>query len=1127
MRFKSLTLFCIAGLLFNASLCAQSVESIKSSVDAINDSLSTSKLSDAQQVAVKEQVEHAQASLNEAAAAENQLLQYENTAENIDEKLTKLATETQNIKAESASSLKNQPLEQLDNKLMLLQAKQTNMLTQFDELQQQKTLLSRRPNAISDELNSTKNEIDLTVEALDKKPVGNDELDVQSHIVALQAKLLNLRSKVALLEREVATIPARQALVDAQVAHLKKQLEVGEIDIQQVQTQLEKQRTTGANLAIENAKRDVQQTEGSSVLNTIAKENLSLANNLQTIVLNTPQIDDNSLRLRQQQQNIKQSSQIVSQILATGQITDELGILLHRLRSGLPQESPLSNRLENINEEIVKHQLNLIVWQDNLRTINETKPYIALVSAKKSSALSTDINKLSQQEISTLGSLKTSQAVLLQQLIDAANNQLENLVDEKLMIVDVKNSTAELKALLDRRLVWLPSYTQLADNVLPYLMTSLQWYADSAAWAQVGHDLWQGINKNTLLSLVAVFLFALLLLLRPILKKSLGRLSMHIGNVGKDTHWATPLALFETIILALPLPLAIGAIAGLIRAGADDNVFSNAIVTALAAVSSLSLTLLFFRSMCRKNGIFVAHFAWSDKARAKLGELLTWFAWYQGLATFIFASAMASNQIELRYGIAIFAFITMSLGIAIFSFSFFKPKTGVAVNIVGHSPKSLLSQLAFPVMVIAPVLIGLMPLIGFFDTAVELLTKLFQSGVALIFVSIFYGIAMRVLMVAYRRYLLRKAKIRRAKQEAQRAQQEEKAASGEAVPELIPDSPSDNQEAERKMRKSAMGLSSLLFIAGLWFIWLPLLPALGIVNEIVLWQKDMTVDGIPSSEDVTLWNIIVSLLFLLGGFIAARNARGMLEISFFDKVSLDPGARYAAVTILGYVIMGTTLVLGLSQLGIDWSKLQWIVAALGVGLGFGLQEIVANFVSGLIILFERPVRVGDTVTIGDLSGTVSNIKIRATTITDFDNREVLLPNKSIITENVTNWTLHNPVTRLVVKIGIAYGSDTRAAKDLLLGVLEAHPDVLTNPAPSVFFTNHGESSLDFELRIFVDSPAKRLPVTHEINTLINEALSQNGFEIPFPQRDIHIIGASPNPLPEDKAVNTEPLDNKK
>ena len=255
---------------------------------------------------------------------------------------------------------------------------------------------------------------------------------------------------------------------------------------------------------------------------------------------------------------------------------------------------------------------------------------------------------------------------------------------------------------------------------------------------------------------------------------------------------------------------------------------------------------------------------------------------------------------------------------------------------------------------------------------------------------------------------------------------------------------------------------------------------------------------------MTLWSLLLAFAFVIGGVLASRNLRGLLQVGILQRLDLDPGTRYAVTTIVGYVVFGAGLVVGLAQLGIDWSKLQWIIAALGVGLGFGLQEVVANFVSGIIILFERPVRVGDTVTIGELSGTVSDISIRATTITDFEKREVLLPNKAIITDTVTNWTLHDAITRLLIPIGVAYGSDVAAVRELLMKVVQSHPDVLALPAPTVFFVNHGASSLDFELRLFVATPSLRLTVKHDINAAINTALVDAGIVIPFPQTDVHL-----------------------
>ena len=181
------------------------------------------------------------------------------------------------------------------------------------------------------------------------------------------------------------------------------------------------------------------------------------------------------------------------------------------------------------------------------------------------------------------------------------------------------------------------------------------------------------------------------------------------------------------------------------------------------------------------------------------------------------------------------------------------------------------------------------------------------------------------------------------------------------------------------------------------------------------------------------------------------------------------------------------------------------MTGLSVGIGFGLQKIIANFVSGLIILFERPIRLGDYVTIGDQSGTVSRIQIRATTLSDLENREILIPNEALISERVTNWTLSNPVTRVTIHIGIAYGSDTDAAAELMLTTLKTMPKVLESPMPQVLFKGFGDSSLDFELRAFLRNFDDRVPVESDIHSAIYKALEDAGITIPFPQRDLHVV----------------------
>jgi potassium efflux system protein len=242
--------------------------------------------------------------------------------------------------------------------------------------------------------------------------------------------------------------------------------------------------------------------------------------------------------------------------------------------------------------------------------------------------------------------------------------------------------------------------------------------------------------------------------------------------------------------------------------------------------------------------------------------------------------------------------------------------------------------------------------------------------------------------------------------------------------------------------------------------------------------------------------------------LASRNLPGVLEIAVLQRLDMDAGARYAAITVTRYVIVTVGVLVTVNLLGVEWAKAQWLVAALGVGIGFGLQEIIANFISGLIILAERPFRVGDIVTVGGVSGNVARIRIRATTITDFDRKELIVPNKTFITEQFVNWTLSDQVLRVVVKVGIAYGVDPAVAQQILQDVVHANPRLTSEPAPQVLFTAFGDSALEFEVRAYVRTLQDSLPAQHELHMAINQALREAGIEIPFPQRDVHLRSVS-------------------
>ncbi len=229
---------------------------------------------------------------------------------------------------------------------------------------------------------------------------------------------------------------------------------------------------------------------------------------------------------------------------------------------------------------------------------------------------------------------------------------------------------------------------------------------------------------------------------------------------------------------------------------------------------------------------------------------------------------------------------------------------------------------------------------------------------------------------------------------------------------------------------------------------------------------------------------------------------------WLERSHMDHGARESVATISGYAGASLAVLVALSIAGMDFSKLAIIAGALSVGIGFGLQNIVSNFISGLILLFERPVRTGDWIIVGEVEGYVKRISIRTTQIMTFDRADVIVPNTELISGNVTNLMLHDLRGRLSVPVGVAYGSDTRKVEALLLEVAHDHPEVMGEgfgvSAPYVLFSQFGDSSLNFELRCFIANIDRRRRVISDINFAIDEAFREHEIEIPFPQRDIHI-----------------------
>ena len=260
----------------------------------------------------------------------------------------------------------------------------------------------------------------------------------------------------------------------------------------------------------------------------------------------------------------------------------------------------------------------------------------------------------------------------------------------------------------------------------------------------------------------------------------------------------------------------------------------------------------------------------------------------------------------------------------------------------------------------------------------------------------------------------------------------------------------------------------------------------------------------PKDDRVSIRDFLVFIAIVLLTFFAARNLPNAFEMLFLEELPVDRSARFASKALFSYAIVILGTVLALRTLSINWTSIQWLVTALTFGLAFGLQEIFANFVAGIILMFERPMRIGDLITVDEFTGVVTRIRTRATTIVNWDRKEYIIPNKDFITGRLINWTLSDAINRIQFTVGIAYGSDVAKAKKIIFDICREHPSIVDDPATSITFEEFADSSLNLVVRTFLGEVDSRLGVIDNLHSRINSEFSAAGIEIAFPQHDLNL-----------------------
>lgn len=391
-----------------------------------------------------------------------------------------------------------------------------------------------------------------------------------------------------------------------------------------------------------------------------------------------------------------------------------------------------------------------------------------------------------------------------------------------------------------------------------------------------------------------------------------------------------------------------------------------------------------------------------------------------------------------------------------------------------------------------------MSAVGYHFTAFEMSRRAFWSVQSVLSIGIVAGFVSRLLLTTQFR-----VKLRQLSRNEQGQISEDESINIKEI----------SSQVNRLVRVTAL---MAMVVAG-WQIWSSVSTTISYLDSIECW-KSTQLDALGNPEIITPREILIGIGVLAMSMVLSRNLPGLLEITLLDRLPLDKGGRYAISFVVRYLVGLFGLLFSFQVIGFSWSSVQWLAAGLTVGLGFGLQEIFANLISGLIILIERPIRVGDMVTVNGTTGTVCRMQLRATTIRDLDHCELIVPNKKFITEDVMNWTLSDSDYRVIFKVGVAYGSDTKLVHQTLLEVARRHPLVQRKPAPDVMFKNFGDSTLDFELWVVIPGRQYHARVRHELNMAIDNAFRERDISIAFPQREIRIHNAAGEGVGADGAL---------
>ena len=903
-------------------------------------------------------------------------------------------------------------------------------------------------------------------------PNAMERWDAEIRFIEESNRYNNLLSNNA--ERLIAFDEAKRSEAAARQALMQKQLSV-------LQEVLNAKRLEDSE---QKAKDVANQRIASSIENFLIKDELDHNKELsqflvqQTKKLNVLSHDD--LRMRNVLESLIQTQRNIDEQISALQGTLVLSKVINKQKQTLPTEK--------INNDLAKSisnvRVNLFEYSQQRDELYNIDDYVRNLTHNLEEPLTSEEN-------SALNNILKERQKLLDEIIKSLNSQLN-------LSITIENNQRQALAIGDalQRKLQQQSFWVNSNNPIDF-----GWIKGfpALAFAEVGiltnYVGVENVQPNLLPTALFTSIFLLIAFLinwkKSSIKDRLANLASRVNTLTNDSHWLTPEAMLWTILLALPSTLLFFTVYNVI-----SFLFFNDPVAMGRWGIKLTLYWWFFATvlaLLRPNGLAFRHFGMPQESNRIFQRIIKQSIWIVGL---LLVSSIPSQIDEIGYlndAIGqVMSIIALALCLlvvrpllnrAIREYQKAKKEEGATNTSIG------LFRLLRLILVIVPISLIILIILGYYYTAVYLITHLLNSYFVILLWVFGRYFAYRFVAISARRLAYRRL------QDKRRKLREQVLENGTKEDETIKLSVVNQQ-----IYRVTDLIGWMVLFVSLYVIWSDLISVAYYLDGVILWESN---EG-NQVESVTLLNLMRASLYVVITYVLIKNITGILEVTVFSKMPLSKGTPQTIITMLTYIIVTFGSVSAFSALGISWTKIQWIFTALSVGLGFGVREIFGSFVSGSILLFERPIRVGDKVTVGQYTGIVTKIRLRSTTLLNSDHMEVVLPNQAFVTDRFINWTLNNTITRLQIFFKVSYDTDLDLMQRLLLQAVNEAPKVLSEPKVEINMLHFGDNALEHELLVFVGELGDRIETMNFLQYRINQLFRENGIRFALNQLDVHL-----------------------